>query len=288
MTGGSFTVKRNILKPNVDTSISQYSYLENLYADVQNTYLNFDEDLLVSSSSLPNYYDSNLTFYDKKIELDGSYSGETFTVSGVTDHGYQTGDAVFYNKNITQDATFGFDIISGFDIEEGTYFVERVNSTQFKLATSQANLYNQSYVSVSGIVTSNSLEVSEFHDKAIEHQHLLREIKQPVNDGETHLTEPGKIGILANGVEVLNYKSENVVYYGKIESLTVSSGGKNYDIVNPPVLGITDDVGTGATAKCAITGNLDRIEIIDPGFDYVSEPTISISGGNGSGAKVLS
>ena len=285
LTGGSFTVKRNILKPNVDTSISQYSYLENLYADVQNTYLNFDEDLLVSSSSLPNYYDSNLTFYDKKIELDGSYSGETFTVSEVTDHGYQTGDAVFYNKNITQDATFGFDIISGFDIEEGTYFVERVNSTQFKLATSQANLYNQSYVSVSGIVTSNSLEVSEFHNKAIEHQHLLREIKQPVNDGETHLTEPGKIGILANGVEVLNYKSENVVYYGKIESLTVSSGGKNYDIVNPPVLGITDDVGTGATAKCAITGNLDRIEIIDPGFDYVSEPTISISGGNGSGAK---
>ena len=44
-------------------------------------------------------------------------------------------------------------------------------------------------------------------------------------------------------------------------------------------------MGTGATAKCAITGNLDRIEIIDPGFDYVSEPTISISGGNGSGAK---
>ena len=44
-------------------------------------------------------------------------------------------------------------------------------------------------------------------------------------------------------------------------------------------------MGTGATAKCAITGNLDRIEIIDPGFDYVSEPTISISGGNGSGAS---
>ncbi len=44
------------------------------------------------------------------------------------------------SSNLT-DATFGFDIISGFDIEEGTYFVERVNSTQFKLATGRANLY---------------------------------------------------------------------------------------------------------------------------------------------------
>ena len=31
--------------------------------------------------------------------------------------------------------------------------------------------------------------------------------------------------------------------------------------------------------------NLDRIEILDPGFDYVTEPIITISGGNGLGAN---
>ena len=47
---------------------------------------------------------------------------------------------------------------------------------------------------------------------------------------------------------------------------------------------ITDAVGTGATGYCEVEGKFDRIEIIDGGFDYVSEPIVSITGGNGSGA----
>jgi hypothetical protein len=47
-------------------------------------------------------------------------------------------------------------------------------------------------------------------------------------------------------------------------------------------------VGTGATAHCSVVGGLERIDIIDPGFDYLEEPEIIISGGNGKGASAKS
>ena len=52
-------------------------------------------NVLVASPSIPNYFNGPLDFYDKKVTLTGSYSGDTFTVLDVNDHGYWTGDAVY-------------------------------------------------------------------------------------------------------------------------------------------------------------------------------------------------
>jgi hypothetical protein len=93
-------------------------------------------------------------------------------------------------------------------MEEGVFFVNRLNKNQFQLATSPANISNQSFVSVSGIVTSNTLEYLGFHDKDVDHQLLLKEIKNPINEDGDFITGPGdRTGILVNGVEILNYKS---------------------------------------------------------------------------------
>jgi hypothetical protein len=94
-------------------------------------------------------------------------------------------------------------------------------------------------------------------------------------------TLPGSTGILVNGVEILNYKSNDSIFYGPIENITVTSPGSEYDIINPPILQISDLVGSGATAYCNVKGGLERIDIIDGGFDYLEEPVIKISGGNG-------
>ena len=47
---------------------------------------------------------------------------------------------------------------------------------------------------------------------------------------------------------------------------------------------ISDPVGSGATATVTVMGSLDRIEIVDIGSDFLSDPVINISGGNGTGA----
>ena len=84
----------------------------------------------------------------------------------------------------------------------------------------------------------------------------------------------------------LNYKSCDVIKYGQIDEIEVASPGSDYDVINPPLVHIKDNVGTGATAYSAVEGSLSELRLLDQGFDYEEVPTITISGGNGSGAEV--
>lgn len=131
-----------------------------------------------------------------------------------------------------------------------------------------------------------------FKDSSIKTQNLLRLIKEPNNESGVYETPTdSSIGIFVNGVELTNYKSSDFIRYGEIESATISKPGDNFDIINPPLLIIEDldsdgnPIGFGATGTVSVKGNLKRIEIIDGGFDYVSDPIIDISGGNGKGAE---
>ena len=285
LSGTTFSVRRDILKPDVSSVNSKnYSYVEKSFSNVQNVYAKYNGDVLVASPSIPFYHDNPLDFYDRKITLDGSYSGEEFSTS--ENHGYFTGDKVYYASQITPDSLIpDLNVESKFsEIDPGVYYVKRIDKNKFKLASNITNLFNNNFVSVSGIVTNNYFIPNDFYKKNLEHQRLFREFKEPVNDGVNRQTLPGKTGMLVNGVEILNYKSGDSVYYGKINSLTISSGGDDYDIVNPPILSIQDSIGVGATGIVNVKGNLKRIEILDPGFDYVTNPIVTITGGNGSGA----
>ena len=42
-------------------------------------------------------------------------------------------------------------------------------------------------------------------------------------------------------------------------------------------------MGTGVSAYCEVKGAVERIDVLDGGFDYIETPTLKISGGNGSG-----
>ena len=108
-----------------------------------------------------------------------------------------------------------------------------------------------------------------------------------MNDGGVYTTEPGFTGILVNGVEILNYKSKDVVYAGSLTEIEVIAPGQGYDIINPPIVSITDPVGAGASGYCAVRGSLQEIRVVDPGFDYDEIPVIKITGGNGIGAKAF-
>ena len=284
LLGSTFSVRRGILKPDVSNiNFNDYSYVDKSFANVQNVYAKYNGDVLVASSSIPFYHDSPLNFYDRKVKLNGEYTGEEFTVT--RGHGFYTGDKVYYESYFFP-SEFGLVNESKFpEINPGVFYVKRVNNTQFKIASSLTNLYNNNFVSVSGIVTNNYFCASEFFNKNLEHQKLYREFKSPVNDGGEYTTLPGKTGMLVNGVEILNYKSGDSVYFGKINEVTVPAPGTGYDIINPPILSIQDSTGIGATGLVNVKGNLDRIEILDPGFDYVTEPIITISGGNGLGAN---
>ena len=285
----SYIIERYILK----VTSTSYPHLNVNSANIQNTYTNYSDEVLVASPSIPFYYDQLLNPYDKKVTISGSFSGNILQITSGFDHGFYTGDKVYYTPGKTStfvDAGGGTSFVetseSKFpELEEGLYYVKRVNSNSISLAKSPSNLSNSEFISVSGIVTANTLEYYDFAGKTLQPQNILREIKQPVNKSGNYETLPGKTGILINGVEILNYKSSETVFYGQLNRIGVSAKGNGYDVINPPILSISDSQGIDAEGICAVSGSLQRIEILDPGFDYVNKPNITITGGNGSSAS---
>ena len=53
-------------------------------------------------------------------------------------------------------------------------------------------------------------------------------MKPPIND----------IGILRDGVQIRSPLSDDIIYYGNLDSVQVLNGGKNYDVVNPPSISV--------------------------------------------------
>jgi hypothetical protein len=284
----TYTIKRNILKTNSSTfpNISVFS------ANIQNVYKQ-DNKTIVASPSLPHYNQQPLNVSSKQIIFSGTFNSDTFKITTTKDHGFYTGDAIYYTPEKIISESFDNDgnvtktpqTLSKL-FAEGIYFVKRIDSNTIKFALSKSDIYNSKFISVTSqvTVTSNKLELYKFKSKTLKSQNLFREISPPINDGAEYPTEPGFTGILINGVEILNYKSRDIVYYGQLDEIEVTSPGRGYDVINPPELLISDSVGSGATAHCTIRGSLDEIRVIDPGFDYTETPVIKITGGNGIGA----
>jgi len=169
---------------------------------------------------------------------------------------------------------------------EGLYYIKRIDSNTIKLAKTKNDIYNSNFISIGNTsVVDSNIRPYNFRLKTLKPQKLLREISDPILDGESYETKPGFTGILVNGVEILNYKSSDTIYYGKLETIDISTPGFGYDIINPPNLFVSDNVGTGATGYVSVIGSLQEIRILDSGFDYIKTPTVAISGGNGSGAN---
>ena len=267
----NYRIQRLLSKAN----LSNYPEANIYTTNVQNSYLTPGIDgnnVYIASPSIPSYFDDALDIRETDITFSGSF--EEDTELNIPNHGLITGERITYVPG---------DGDNKLDINSGEYFVKKVDINTIKLSKSSANISNDLYISFSGTVTNNKFELSTFVQKSIQSQKLIRKIQDPISSLISEATPRGKTGILVNGVEILNYKSNDAVYYGPIEDVSVTAGGDNYDVINPPILSITDSVGTGVSAYCEVQGSVERIDVVDEGFDYITRPTIKISGGNGSG-----
>jgi len=276
-----YTAKRILSKPN----FSNFKGANIFNANVHNTYAQGDT-VLISADSLPFFDNSPLNVGSGSISITGTFVGDTFQITSLTDHGFYTGDEVYYapEKVVVNDT-----IVDGtsLGIEEGLYFVKRIDSNNIKLSRSRSDIDNSRFITLdtSMVITNNTLCPYKLYGKDLKSQKLLREIRTTEITGKEYKTNPGKIGILVDGVEILNYKSSDLLYYGQVNELLVTSPGNNYDIINVPELTVNDRSGIGVTAHPSILGDLKRIDIIDGGFDYLEDPKIDITGGNGVGAQ---
>jgi hypothetical protein len=249
-------------------------------ANVQNTYVDYEDSIYVASSSLPNYFNEQLTNTVKEVLVSGLFNSNT-TFTSLSDHKFINGESVVFIS-----LSEGNDI----DIQNINYFVKIDDQKTFRLSSSLPNLYNNIFISFTGVIElgkfisreylSDSLQVKE-----LKPQNIIRKIGFPKDVTESQSILPNeKIGILNNGVELITYKSNDFIYYGPLNRVEVLSEGINYDLVSPPNIIINDSVGSDASVYCSsMEGELIRIDILNTGFDYLEVPKITIDGGNSEG-----
>lgn len=288
----NFKIQRKLNKAN----FLSFSESSTSLTDVSNVYrnANLDDKLFVFSSSLPSYSNERIGVNDKRVTftLNVSKDRSDNTLLKVGPHSFYTGDAIIYRENAS----------NRLNIQNGRYFVTVVDNTNIRLSNSLSNVFNDVYLEIYGNVTNNTLYYSDFFDIErilntnnpfiLKDRKLVKLISDPVNDIETHTTIPGKLGILKNGVEILNYKSKNSVFYGSIENISILSPGSNYDVINPPNLVISDTIGgtqygVGATGNFIVSGSIQDVKVINGGFNYTETPIVTVSGGNGSGCNIV-
>ena len=272
-------IRRKIKRGNssLHDNITKYT------VDVQNVYEESNDSMYVSSPSLPSLGNEPIVAPDRSITWTGATGGDVIQLiqvtEGAADHGFYSGEVVTYN------------VISGFLgqlIDGNNYFISRVDSNNIRLANSLPDLINENFVNATGTGTFK-ISVPELANKKLDHQKLLKKIPlTPFFDGNQYQTIPGTTGILVNGTEISNYKSGDVIQFGGVESIDVLEGGSGYDIINPPKVNVESLAGAGVSATPVIKGQIERMDIVDPGFDYTEPPVVQITGGNGKNAVLRS
>jgi len=267
--GLTYKVFKNLTKVNS----TNFAGVNKNIANVQNVYTDLKDSLYVASPSLPSYFKQALDVKDRSITFSGVFNNNISINVGI--HGLYTGDSIVYIPGTGSNKL---------NISAGVYFVKKISDNEISLFRSRANIFNNVYITITGTVTNNKFELFALSEQTLESQKLIRKFSTPENTVDISDTKPGQIGMLVNGVEILNYKSSDSVFYGPIENIIVTSGGDGYDVINPPVLSITDPTGINASGLCAVEGSFESIRVVDGGFDYLGTPIISIIGGGGRGA----
>jgi hypothetical protein len=251
--------------------------------NVQNTYVDEDNTYFyVASSGIPNY-----KIYSKKPKVNTFSSpgiGKTDILNTDIVHRFYTGEQVYYFAG------------PGSDVRTGIYHITAIgdikDSKQVKLSLSKSDLYSKKYISFNKGINSDYFVKLDYENKDVQDQKILKKFsyvkgKNLLSEVSDRSTNNRKIGILGNGTELYSPTlfDENI-YYGKLDSISVTDAGRDYDIINPPELEITDISGSGATGYLNIVGSLKDVRIISPGIGYQIKPKITLIGGNGSGAVV--
>ena len=238
---------------------TNYPQINDYFTNVLNIYTQFEGDVLVASNSLPTYPNTSLNPDNRQITF-GSQDVSN-TIITIEDHGFFTGDGVFYSPGtitLTSTTPDGFieetQIESKFrGVDTGVYYIYKINENQFSLSRNRSDIYAGVFVQLTTdvLVENNTLTFYPFVGKGLDAQPIIRQFTDPVTPErpEDTLTLPGKIGMFVNGVEIQNYKGRDKVFTGPITQITPLAGGSGYDVTTPPILNIQDPKGVGVGAN---------------------------------------
>jgi hypothetical protein len=281
-----YDLRRKINTTNSTTVPIQFgnnvilSDIQNLYTDTEYAY--------VASNSLPSgrdEYNGNFTYnITKNIKssfaigisdvIEGNYTSIVFQNSVP----FISGDRIYYQPSGT--AIVGLDT--------GDYYVQVLDSSnKIRLYSSKSFLGSDNYLTFFNSDFDNQTHKFTLYSQKsglIGAQKLLKKfpLSQSIDTGTGEFTIPGAVGMLINGVEIVNYKSDDKIYYGPLKSVSVLNEGIDYDVISPPLISVSPGSGNTALIRPVISGSVKKVYIDSQDYDINTIVSIVITGGNGS------
>ncbi len=272
---GSIIFGDYIIRKKLNYASSNFG-ITSLLSNIQNSFSDTDKNTYVAFSGYPSF-DTQTTNRSKTVPSSG-ISTNASTIS-ISDHGFINGERVYVS--ISSDSG-----ITG--STSGYFYINVIDNNTFKLTLNPSNLYRNFFeeIKYNGVGTgTHTITPANLYDgqKLINQNNFKRIYKNPqISKSNSNISGP--IGVSLNGIEYHSPISEDSVFYGQIDNLEVLNSGKDFNVVNPPTISITDDSGSGCEAYANFSGSLIEILVNDGGFDYSEVPSVSIVGGNGTGA----
>ena len=297
-TGQDYDLRRKLNTASSSNATLLYGN-DSTLSDVLNVYDENGEYAYVASNSLPSSNRTTATSIDYAYEI--SKEVNTVKISsgsvgiltdGSTDGLYRTlkfpnavpfieGDRIFYQP----------DVAPLVGLETGSYYVSIVSTDkkQIKLYSSRSFVGGSNFLKFAPQTDGHRFTLFSQRSNVIGPQKVLKKfsLSPNIKNGKGEETTPGTTGMLINGVEISNYKSDDKIYYGPVEKVTLLNGGSGYDVINLPVITATNSSvsgGTTAVIQPVISGSFEKVYVDPQDFDIQNIVSIGITGGNGTGA----
>ena len=295
--GAGYSIRRIVKKAEGD-QIAIDPGNGQIISDVLNTYTDAAEsELYVASNSLPSYNVGVTTIFSDIAEAtvssgsiqDFDATTEKYNIiSFPSDVEFVTGDEVFYTSAGAAEPIDGLSF-------DRSYYVEVLSpANKVKLYFARSFIFSGDNIQINESEVDNTgghrFILNEQNNKKISGQKLLKRfpIQRSLDTEANVKTTAGTTGLLINGVEVGNYKTDDKIFYGPIKDIQVLNKGKEYSVNTPPRINVTvpNPGGTKAEAYPNIVGTLQNIYVDPVDFGIESVASIDVKGGNGVGALV--
>lgn len=159
------------------------------------------------------------------------------------------------------------------------------NNIKNKILSDVSAIYRDSenyYIASSGFP---SYAIGPFDNISVpeDQEHLKILPREPVNASTKELTTSTEVGVMVNGVPLLNHKSSRGLDFGLLEKIEITDRGRNYSV--PPRV-IIDGTAT-AEAEINGIGEVIAVNVTNQGSGYTTAPTVEFTSGSGGEFTVL-
>ena len=278
------------------SSSNKFLGFVNQSANVQRIFVDDSiENYYVASSSVPS------TDFDLNLK-NNSYL-KTFTgnsVSNTGQIGFGTDSIIFNDQNHTFKSGEKVRLLmsgSESSINQSLY-IKKINDNSIRFSLSPSSVENNNFIDLSDYITTVgagnitvSLIKDEYYGKEIKDQENLRKVNSNINEGIRYDFSAKPVvpfGILSDGVDLYPPFTEDEINYGRVQNVSVIDGGKDFDIINPPVGIFTNtSVGVGASIKLHVEGEIKEVLVSNSGRSVKDTLNIKVIGGNNENVKLV-